>query len=81
MSITLAPELDHAMREAASKRQETISAWVAGAIEARLQQEREDIETRLREFDEWWGPIPEDIAREVDEEMIRKGLLKREDAA
>lgn len=79
VSITIAPELDHALRDAAERDQQTISAWVAHAIEEKLKRRKEDREARLRDFDEWFGPIDPEIAREVDEELVRLGIVEPED--
>lgn len=77
MSISVTPELDEKLREAAARAGEPISSWVAEAIDARLKHEFHfrTVEERLREHDEFWGPVPEEIAREVDEEMLRLGLM------
>jgi hypothetical protein len=79
VSITIAPDLDEAMRDAAEREHKTISAWVGEAIGEKLERRKQDREARLREFDEWWGPIPEDIARQADEDMFRLGLITREE--
>jgi hypothetical protein len=78
VSITIAPELDDAMRDAAERENKTISAWIGEAIGDKLKRQ-EDREARLREFDEWFGPIDPEIARQADEEMLRLGILKPED--
>jgi len=42
MSVSLAPELDHAVREAAGRAGMSLSAWLAQAAEAKLRQDRDD---------------------------------------
>jgi predicted transcriptional regulator len=79
VSITVAPELDDAMRDAAERENKTISAWIGEAIGEKLERHKQDREARLREFDEWFGPIDPEIARQADEEMLRLGILKPED--
>jgi hypothetical protein len=79
VSITIAPDLDDKMRDAADREQKTISAWVGEAIEEKLERRKLDREARLREFDEWWGPIDPVSAREADEQMFRLGLITREE--
>jgi hypothetical protein len=79
VSITLAPDLDEAMRDAADREHKTISAWVSEAIQLKLERRKQDRETRLREFDEWFGPIDPESARQADEQMLRLGLITREE--
>jgi hypothetical protein len=79
VSITIAPELDHALRDAAERDHKTISAWIADAIQEKLKRREDDREARLREFDEWWGPIDPESARKADEQMLRLGLITPEE--
>ncbi|NUO58345.1 MAG: hypothetical protein HOV71_07750 [Hamadaea sp.] len=85
LSLSLDTQLDTRLREAAAESGVTISAWVSQAIEERLDRIKADLEEdamiqqRLRELDEFFGPVPDDIAREVDEEMIRLGLMDPKD--
>jgi hypothetical protein len=81
LSITITPELDDAMRRAAEQDGESISAWVTRAIEEKLQRHQEDLEVqrRLEELADWFGPAPHDVAEEVDAEMKRLGLTGRDD--
>jgi len=77
LSISVAPDLDERLREAAARAGQPISAWLADAIEDRLERELHfrAIEDRLGEHDEFFGPVPEEIARQVDEEMLRLGIV------
>jgi predicted transcriptional regulator len=77
LSISVAPDLDERLREAAARAGQPISAWVADAIEDRLERELHfrAVEDRLRQHDEFFGPVPEEIARQVDEEMLRLGII------
>jgi hypothetical protein len=79
VSITVTPELDDAVRDVAERENKTISAWIGEAIGEKLERHKQDREARLREFDEWFGPIDPEIARQADEEMLRLGILKPED--
>ena len=80
LSITITPELDEAMRQAAQEDGESISTWVTSAIEEKLKRHREDLEVRqrLEELAEWFGPIPDNVAEDVDAQMKRLGLAKPE---
>ncbi|MEV6963686.1 hypothetical protein AB0M47_01125 [Hamadaea sp. NPDC051192] len=85
LSLSLDSQLDTRLRDAVAESGVTMSAWVSQAIEERLERLQADLEAdlkvqqRLRELDEFFGPVPEDIAREVDEEMIRLGLMSPKD--
>lgn len=81
MSISIAPELDHRLREAAEREGQPISTWVSEAITEHLRKRHRDLGIRARvlELEEFFGPIPDDLAREVDEEMVRLGLIDRAD--
>jgi len=61
MSVSLAPELDHAVREAAGRAGMSLSAWLAQAAEAKLRQDRD-------------GRILEQAAQERRSEALRAYL-------
>jgi len=85
LSLSLDDRLDARLREAVAESGVTMSAWVSQAIEERLERLQADLvadvelRARLLELEMLFGPVPEDIIREVDEEMIRLGLMDPKD--
>lgn len=64
ITISLEPELADQVSAAVTEAEESTSAWIADAVQAKLRQKA------LKDYLDWaeeeFGPIPEEVFEEVD---------------
>lgn len=67
MSISLEPDLDHEVREAAKRRGLTLSAWIAEAAAQQLR--HESLRSYLDDFEREFGPFTDEELAQARRDM------------
>jgi hypothetical protein len=81
LSISVSPEIERIIKQAAAREGKTVSAWLASAAEHEAAETRALEEGRaaarelIAEYESEHGPIPEDARRRADEILAELGLF------
>lgn len=82
LSISLPDDMAAAIREQAEKAGWSVSAWIAHAANVQSERERRIAEglRATQEFEQEYGPIPEDVRARARRELVEAGVIRPDEA-